>query len=81
MDSATIIQELTPLFADILDQPELKLTSETDASSVEGWDSLVHINLLVAIERQYKIRFALGEWEEVKNLGDISTLIIKKING
>lgn len=81
MDSTGIIQELTPIFSDILDQPNLQLNPESNASNVEGWDSLAHINLVVAIEKRYRIKFALGELQNLKNLGEMATLIQKKTCG
>jgi acyl carrier protein len=80
MDSAGIIQELQPLFRDVLDQPALHLTAASSASNVEDWDSLAHVNLVVAIEKQYKIKFALGELQDLKNVGDMAELIRKKLD-
>lgn len=77
MDS--ILEELQSIFRDILDQPDLVLTPESNANNVEDWDSLAHINLVSAIEKQYKIRFALGELQELKNVGDMIELIQKKL--
>jgi acyl carrier protein len=79
MHSAEIIAELQPIFADILDLPDLQLFAATTAADVEGWDSLAHINLVVAIEKRYKVKFALGELQELKNVGDMANLIIKKL--
>ena len=79
MDSATIIQELQPIFQDVLDQPDLNLTAESSALNIEDWDSLAHVNLVVAIEKHYKIKFALGELQELKNVGDMAELIQKKL--
>jgi acyl carrier protein len=62
-----------------LDQPNLELTSQSSAANVDDWDSLSHVNLVVAIEKRYKIRFALGELEELKNVGDMAQLIEKKL--
>ena len=79
MDQADIINELKPVFVDVLDLPDLSLTPESNATTVEGWDSLAHINLVVAIEKQYKIKFALGELQGLKNVGDMADLILKKL--
>lgn len=79
MDSATIIHELQPIFRDVLDQPHLSLTAASNASNVEDWDSLAHVNLVVAIEKQYKVKFALGELQDLKNVGDMAQLIQKKL--
>jgi acyl carrier protein len=78
MDSAIIIRDLEPIFADILDQSDLRLTPESNAANVEGWDSLAHINLIITIEKRYKIKFALGELQDLKNLGEMVTLIQRK---
>lgn len=78
MDNTAIIEDLQPIFRDVLDQPNLKLTAESNASNVEDWDSLAHVNLVVAIEKHYKIRFALGELQDLKNVGDMAQLIEKK---
>jgi acyl carrier protein len=80
MNCPEIIAELQPIFADILDLPDLRLTAETTAPEVEGWDSLAHINLVVAIEKHYKVKFALGELQDLKNVGDMADLIIGKLN-
>jgi len=77
MDS--ILKELESIFRDILDQPDLVLTPQSNANNVEDWDSLAHINLVTAIEKHYKIKFALGELQELKNVGDMIALIEVKL--
>jgi acyl carrier protein len=77
MDS--LLEELQPIFRDILDQPNLIITRESNASTVEDWDSLAHVNLVTAIEKRYKIRFALGELQDLKNVGDMIDLMKTKL--
>ncbi len=74
-----ILEQLTPIFQDVLDQPDLVITRQSDASTVEDWDSLAHVNLVTAIERRFKVRFALGELQELKNVGDMIDLIKAKL--
>ena len=81
MDASTIIRELNPIFEDVLDAPGLELTPESNGTNVEGWDSLAHINLVIAIEKRYKIRFALGELQELKNVGEMAEVIQRKLAG
>ena len=76
-----ILAELTPIFQDILDQPDLALSRESNASTVDGWDSLAHVNLVTAIQQRYKIKFALGELQELKNVGEMVDLIAVKLRG
>jgi acyl carrier protein len=78
MRSSEIIQDLQIIFSDVLDLPDLCLTAESNASNVEGWDSLAHINLVVAIEKRYNIKFALAELLALNNVGEMADLIVKK---
>ena len=80
MDSAAIIRDIQPIFRDVLDVPDLQLTRQSNASNVEGWDSLAHVNLVMAIEKRYKIKIALGELQDLKNGGEMADLIQKKLN-
>jgi len=74
-----ILAELQGIFRDILDQPDLVLTRGSNASNVEDWDSLAHINLLTTIEKEFGIKFALNELQELKDVGDMIELIQKKL--
>jgi acyl carrier protein len=75
---ADILAQLQPLFREVLDQPHLNITRQSTASSVEGWDSLAHMNLLVAIEQEFGVSFTLAELEGMKSVGDMVDLIEKK---
>ena len=41
---------------------------------MEDWDSLTHVNLVTAIEKRYKVKFALGELQDLKDVGDLANL-------
>jgi acyl carrier protein len=79
MSTESIIGELQPIFRDVLDLPSLQLRAESNASNVKGWDSLAHINLVMAVENHYKVRFALGELQTLKNVGEMAELIGRKL--
>ena len=74
-----ILNKLQPIFQDIFEDDDLLITVESDADSVEGWDSLAHIVLIFAIEQEFKIKFALGELEAMKDVGDMVELMQKKL--
>ena len=74
----TIMSELNVIFQDILDQPELTISRASNASNVEGWDSLAHVNLVTAVQKHFGVKFALGELEELKNVGEMADLIVAK---
>jgi len=79
MSTDSIIAELQPIFRDVFDQPSLELQPQTNASNVEGWDSLAHINLVMAVESHYKIKFALGELQGLRNVGEMAEMIGRKL--
>jgi acyl carrier protein len=74
-----LLDLLQPIFRDVLDQPNLTLTLNSSGHNIEGWDSLTHINLVSAIEQEFKIRFALGELQDLKNVGDMIGLMKIKL--
>lgn len=74
-----IIEILNGIFRQVFDDDSLVVTRSTTANDIEEWDSLTHINLAVAVEMRFKIKFALGELQSLKNVGDMVDLISKKI--
>ncbi len=74
-----ILARLQPIFRDVLDDPKLVITAQSSGKNVEGWDSLAHINLVSVIEQEFGIRFALGELESLKDVGDMVALMQKKL--
>jgi acyl carrier protein len=74
-----LLPEIQDIFRDIFDEESLVITRESNASNVADWDSLAHVNLVTAIEKKYKIKFALAELQELKNVGDMIDLIEKKL--
>jgi acyl carrier protein len=73
-----LLEQVQSIFRDILDQPELILTRESTAYTVEDWDSLAHVNIVTAVERRFKIKFALSELQALRNVGEMLDLIEKK---
>ena len=77
---SNILEKLQPIFQDIFEDDELLITAESNAATVEDWDSLAHITLIFAIEQEFEIKFALGELEAMKNVGDMVELMQKKLS-
>jgi acyl carrier protein len=74
-----LLPEIQEIFRDIFDDENLVITPGSNASTVEDWDSLGHVNLVTAIEKKYKIKFGLAELQELKNVGDMIELIKNKL--
>jgi acyl carrier protein len=79
MPSQEIYAQLTPLFQDLFDDDHLVLTPQLTAADVPEWDSFNHINLIVAIESVFKIKFQTAELETLHTVGHLVDLIEKKL--
>jgi len=78
MEKSEILKQVHAVFVDVLDNEDIVLTYETTADDVEDWDSLNHIQLVVAIEKHFKIRFTSQEIQSWNNVGEMLDCIIKK---
>ena len=79
MTREEILLAITDILRDILAQPQLMITEQTTADKVERWDSINHVNILMTIERTFKIRFSLGEIKQLRDVGEMINLIEKKL--
>jgi acyl carrier protein len=70
-----IKSKLTAIIRDVLDDETITLTRETTAKDVEEWDSLAHISIIVAVEKEFQTRFDLYEIKRLRNVGDMIDLI------
>ena len=74
-----ILGQVNDVFKDILDNDTITLSPETTADDIEEWDSLSHIQLIVAIEKHFKVRFTTTEITSYKNVGEMCEGIQKKM--
>ena len=79
MTDTEILQALTGIFRQIFDDDTIVLKPEMTAADVADWDSFNHINIIVAVEQHFKIKFQTAETEEMKNVGHLVELIQRKI--
>jgi len=79
MDQTQALENLTDVFRTVFDQPNLVLHNAMTAADVENWDSLNHIDLIVAIEKKFKIKFTTREVTGLKTVGDLADLTAKKV--
>lgn len=79
MEQQQILEQLNEIFIDVLDNSDIKLTEATTANDIEEWDSLYHIQLVVAIEKHYKVKFTASEIQSWKNVGDMANAVKNKL--
>lgn len=66
-----LLNALNQIFCQVFDDDDIKIVPETTANDIDGWDSLSHVNLIVAIETKFNIRFTQKELLTFKNVGDL----------
>lgn len=78
MEKQEIFAKLTEIFQDVLDNDEIEVTAETKADDIEEWDSLTNIQLVVAIEKAFGIKFKSSEIMGWSNVGEMVDSICNK---
>ncbi len=78
MTEAEILNALNQVFRDVFDDDDIVVTAKTTAEDIEGWDSQTHVNLIVAAEVRFSIRFRTAELESLHNVGQFVQLIQSK---
>lgn len=78
MELQTILDEITSVFSEVLED-DVKLTFGSTADDVEEWDSLTHVQLIVAIEKRFSIRFSSSEIQGFKNVRDLCEAVKAKL--
>lgn len=77
-----LISEITEIVRDVFGDDEIVLTETTTAADVDGWDSLMHLNLVIAFEGEFGVKFTTSEIstmkEEGQNIGTLAALIASK---
>ena len=75
-----VLTELNDIFRDVLDNDSIRLTYETSAPDVPDWDSLNHIELVIAVEKHFKIKFNFAELQKFQNVGQMCDNIVLKLS-
>jgi acyl carrier protein len=72
-------EQLNSIFCKVFDDNEIKINPEMTANDIDEWDSLSHVNLVVAIEKHFKIKFKSSEIIRWKNVGQMFEAIKEKL--
>ena len=72
------LEIMNDIFRKVFEDNSLVITRKTTANDIEEWDSLTHMNLIMVLEKQFKIKFSLSEIENLSSVGDLVDLIDRK---
>ena len=76
---ATVKEKLQDVFRHVFDMKNLEISDSMTANDIEEWDSLMHINLMIGIEKEFSIKLTVGELTQLRNVGDAIKLIEKSL--
>ena len=76
-NTLTIVQNIC---RKVFNDSSLIITDQTSATEIANWDSLNHVVLIMEIEKVFNIKFALGELQDLKNVGSLVQIIDKKVD-
>ena len=76
-----VSESILEIFRDVFDDQDLIVARETTASDVANWDSMMHVSLMLAVERRFKIRFSSSEVAGLKDVGELEDLVSRKRGG
>jgi acyl carrier protein len=79
MTDSDILAVIQQLMREYFDEDDLVITPETTANDVEAWDSMSHLNIIIALEQRFKIKFMTSEVEALHNVGDLVSTISRKV--
>jgi acyl carrier protein len=78
MEKSEIVSKLTPIFRDVFGDDALVVTEGMTAADVPAWDSLSNINMIIAVEKNFNVRFSIKDVRSLKNVGELLELIKRK---
>lgn len=80
MNQEQILARLQGVFQEVFDDEEIIIGPQTSAKDIEGWDSLVHMQLISEVEGVFDIRLSMGEVQNFQNVGDLCAAVERHVN-
>lgn len=78
MNRNDVIKRLTNVFRDVFDDDSIVISESTTSADIEDWDSIEHINLIGAVEDEFRLRFKMKEVSGMKNVGEMINIICER---
>lgn len=79
MERTEIFERLNNIFREVFDDDSITVTDATTAADIDGWDSLMHITLISAVEDEFDISFNMKDVVKMKNVGDMADIIENEV--
>lgn len=79
MDQREVFDRLNRVFREVFDDETIRVTPKTTADDIDDWDSLEHITLIFAVEREFRMKFKMGEISSMKNVGEMARIVTERM--
>ncbi|MBQ9550874.1 MAG: acyl carrier protein [Lachnospiraceae bacterium] len=78
MTREEVFERLTEVFRNVFDDDTIELSETTTSKDIEDWDSFEHINLIVAVEKEFSIKVPMGKVTTMKDVGEMVDIILQE---
>jgi acyl carrier protein len=78
MHEEAVWNTLVRVIRETFDDPDLEVARDTTAADVANWDSISNVELIVALEAEFGIRFRTGEIASLRNAGDLADILVSR---
>lgn len=79
MTREQVYAKLLPVFKDVFDDCSIKIDDSTTSKDIMGWDSLMHIQLIAAIQDEFQVELSIEDAVNMKNVGEMVDTLIKQV--
>ena len=80
MEQKELMDKLTEIFREVMDNDEIVLNDETTSEDIEEWDSLSHIELIDVIGKELGVKITSMEFRGWENVGEMVESLLQKLN-
>lgn len=80
MSREDLYVRLNDVFRTVFEDESIVVNDSTTSDDIEDWDSLEHINLVVAVEKEFGVKFNMGEINKFRNVGEMVDVIISRVS-
>jgi acyl carrier protein len=74
----TVLAGLKPIFGEVLNESDIELNRDSNASNTPNWDSLAHLEIIEMVQRRFKVQFSLTDLQKLNDVGDLVDLVLEK---
>jgi acyl carrier protein len=73
-----VYAKVTAILREVFDRDDIEATPTLAADQVEGWDSFKQVEILIAVQEEFSVKFSSRELDSLKNVGDLVNIVVAK---